>query len=117
MNSRQKGAAGERELAKALRSHGFETRRGQQYCGSSQCGCFKDKSLVLELPFIAMVEQELTADCKFNRRSASKNGKIAVVYIDKSKSGLPLIDITNQFYNTDTAKERIKQLKELSNEQ
>lgn len=84
---------------------------------SSQCGCFKDKSLVLELPFIAMVEQELTADCKFNRRSASKNGKIAVVYIDKSKSGLPLIDITNQFYNTDTAKERIKQLKELSNEQ
>lgn len=35
MNSRQKGAAGERELAKALRSHGFETRRGQQYCGSN----------------------------------------------------------------------------------
>lgn len=35
MNSRQKGAAGERELAKALRSHGYETRRGQQYCGSN----------------------------------------------------------------------------------
>lgn len=35
MNSRQKGAAGERELAKALRSYGFETRRGQQYCGSN----------------------------------------------------------------------------------
>lgn len=35
MNSRQKGASGERELAKVLRSHGFETRRGQQYCGSN----------------------------------------------------------------------------------
>lgn len=35
INSRQKGAAGERELARILRSYGFETRRGQQYCGSN----------------------------------------------------------------------------------
>lgn len=35
MNSRQKGARGERELAKVLREHGFETRRGQQYCGAN----------------------------------------------------------------------------------
>ena len=35
MNSRNKGATGERELAKKLREYGYDTRRGQQYCGSN----------------------------------------------------------------------------------
>lgn len=36
INSRQKGAAGERELSKILREAGFsECRRGQQYCGAN----------------------------------------------------------------------------------
>ena len=35
MNSRQKGAAGERELAKKLRECGYDCRRGQQYCGAN----------------------------------------------------------------------------------
>jgi Holliday junction resolvase len=35
INSRNKGAAGERELAKILKQYGYETRRGQQYCGSN----------------------------------------------------------------------------------
>lgn len=35
MNSRQKGAKGERELAGVLRSHGFDARRGQQYSGAN----------------------------------------------------------------------------------
>lgn len=34
MNSRQKGKRGELELAKVLREHGYETRRGQQYSGT-----------------------------------------------------------------------------------
>lgn len=33
MNSRQKGAGGERELSRILREHGYDCRRGQQYCG------------------------------------------------------------------------------------
>ena len=33
MNSRQKGKRGELELAKILKSYGFDTRRGQQYSG------------------------------------------------------------------------------------
>jgi len=34
INSKRKGAAGERELSKFLRAHGFsEARRGQQYSG------------------------------------------------------------------------------------
>ena len=34
INSRAKGAAGERELAGILRDHGYtDSRRGQQFCG------------------------------------------------------------------------------------
>lgn len=35
MNSKAKGARGERALAKALRDHGYNCRRGQQYCGAN----------------------------------------------------------------------------------
>lgn len=35
MNSRNKGAAGERELAKVLKGYGYDCRRGQQYCGAN----------------------------------------------------------------------------------
>ena len=33
MNSKNKGTAGERELAAILREKGFDARRGQQFCG------------------------------------------------------------------------------------
>ena len=33
INSRQKGASAEREIAKILREYGYEARRGQQYSG------------------------------------------------------------------------------------
>lgn len=33
--SKDKGARGERELAGILREYGYETRRGQQYCGAN----------------------------------------------------------------------------------
>lgn len=35
MNSRAKGAKGERELASILRDYGYEARRGQQYSGAN----------------------------------------------------------------------------------
>lgn len=35
MNSRQKGASGERELAKLLRAYGYDSRRGQQFSGAN----------------------------------------------------------------------------------
>ena len=33
INSRQKGAKGEREFARVCREHGYDCRRGQQYSG------------------------------------------------------------------------------------
>lgn len=35
INSRAKGAAGERELARKLKEYGYGCRRGQQYCGAN----------------------------------------------------------------------------------
>ena len=35
MNSRQKGKRGELELAKLLKSYGYDARRGQQYSGAN----------------------------------------------------------------------------------
>lgn len=34
-NGRQKGKKGELELAHVLRDYGYDTRRGQQYCGAN----------------------------------------------------------------------------------
>lgn len=35
VNSRQKGARGERELSCVLGEYGYKCRRGQQYCGAN----------------------------------------------------------------------------------
>ena len=35
INSKRKGSNGEREIAKILRDHGYEARRGQQYSGAN----------------------------------------------------------------------------------
>jgi Holliday junction resolvase len=35
VNSRAKGARAERELANKLKEHGFQARRGQQFCGAN----------------------------------------------------------------------------------
>lgn len=35
VNGKQKGSAGERELAAKLREHGFTARRTQQFCGTA----------------------------------------------------------------------------------
>lgn len=47
MNSKQKGARGERELASKLREHGYDCRRTQQYAGYTG-----DASDVIGLPGI-----------------------------------------------------------------
>ena len=43
INSRQKGAAGERELAEIFRAMGYQARRSQQFCGANS-----DSDLTIE---------------------------------------------------------------------
>ena len=70
---------------------------------------------VILTPCVAMVEQFIK-DGKFDRKHTAHNGRFAVVYVDKSKFGCPLIDITEQFYDTEKAVERIRALKGEPNE-
>lgn len=35
VNSKRKGATGERELSNKLKEYGYKCRRGQQYCGAN----------------------------------------------------------------------------------
>ncbi len=80
-------------------------------CKANGWKLFKDKSKIIELPCIAMVEQSLK-NGKFDRTHTSYNGKIAVVYIHKTKMNIPLIDITSRYYNTCEAYDRVNQLNE-----
>ncbi|MCI9596653.1 MAG: hypothetical protein HFE75_05015 [Firmicutes bacterium] len=77
VNSRRKGADGERELANLLKEHGYEARRGQQYCGTS------GDADVVGLPGVHIeckrVEKlNLDAAMEQSRRDA-KEGEIPVV--------------------------------------
>ena len=62
---------------------------------------------VIVTPCVAMVERFIK-DGKFDRKHTAHNGRYAVVYVDKSKWNCPLIDITEQFYNSEAAESALK---------
>ena len=68
----------------------------------------------VELPCIAMIERSIK-DGKMNPKHSEQkfNGRYAVVYIDKSKWGTPLIDICGDIpYNTEEAEKALKEREE-----
>jgi Holliday junction resolvase len=77
INSRQKGARFERELAKVFREHGYEARRGQQYCGAN------GDADVVGLPFIHVeckaVERLNIFDAMAQSKHDAKEGEIPIV--------------------------------------
>lgn len=76
----------------------------------TKCPIFKEKSHFVELPCVAMVERFIK-NGEFDRYRTAYNGRYAVVYIDKKKWNCPLIDITEQSYNSEKAEEQIQVLK------
>ena len=93
MNSRAKGATGERQLAKKLREYGYEARRGQQYSGSNG-----DPDVVTNMG-------DIHIECKYtarghgllyewldqSKRDAKENEMPVVMhrYVSKDARGLP----------------------------
>ena len=62
---------------------------------------------LVELPFVAMVEQSLQ-DGKMKPMADQKhNGRYAVVYVDHNKWKSPLIDICGNPYNREEAENRM----------
>lgn len=77
MNSRDKGARGERELARELRNYGYDCRRGQQYSGAN------GDADVLGLPGVHIeckrVERLNLYDAIAQSRHDARDGETAVV--------------------------------------
>jgi len=83
-NSRAKGARGERELSNLLKEHGFDTRRGQQYCGAN------GDADVVGLPGIHIeckrVEKLNVYNALEQAKSDKKEDEIATVFHRKDRS-------------------------------
>ncbi|MEZ3506870.1 MAG: hypothetical protein K1W10_08010 [Lachnospiraceae bacterium] len=85
MNSRKKGAAGERELAGKLRDYGYNARRGQQYCGAN------GDADVIGLPGIHIeckrVERLNIDEAMWQARRDAKGAEIPAVFHRKNGQG------------------------------
>ena len=83
MNSKQKGARGERELSSKLKEYGYETWRGQLYCGA-----YGDADVV-GLPCIHIeckrVERLNLYDAMSQAKSDAKNNEIPTVFHRKDR--------------------------------
>lgn len=83
MNSKQKGARGERELSSKLKEHGFNTRRGQQYCGAN------GDADVVGLPNIHIeckrVEKLNLYDAISQAKADAKQGELPTVFHRKDR--------------------------------
>ena len=85
INSRAKGARAERELAKVIREHGYEARRGQQYCGAN------GDADVVGLPHIHVecknVQRLNIFDAMAQSKRDAKKGEIPAVFHKKNHTG------------------------------
>lgn len=82
VNSRRKGATFERKLAGMLRDHGYDCRRGQQYCGAN------GDADVVGLPGIHIeakaVERLNLYDAMAQSKHDARSGEIPVVMHKKN---------------------------------
>ncbi len=98
MNSRAKGAAGERELAGELRKYGYETRRGQQFSGAN------GDADVIGLPGIHIEAKRVE---KLNIDKALQQS-VTDSYADSLRQGVEVIPAVFHRSNSDHKKESTK---------
>lgn len=95
INSREKGKKGELELAKLLREHGYEARRGQQFSGGDT-----SQDVVHDIPGVHLECKRVEAGSLYKwleqARQDAADGKIPVVAHRRSHEEwvaiLPLTD-------------------------
>lgn len=85
INSRAKGARAELALAKVFREHGYEARRGQQYCGAN------GDADVVGLPYTHVeckhVQHLNIFDAMAQSVRDAKEGEIPIVCHKKNRTG------------------------------
>lgn len=84
INSRNKGAEGERELARILTGHGYKSRRGQQFSGAN------GDPDVVGLPYIHIeakrVERLNLEDAMSQSIHDAREGELPAVFHRKNRS-------------------------------
>ena len=94
VNSKQKGARGERELANILRGYGYKTRRGQQYNGL-------EGDDVVGLPHVHIeckrVEKLNILEAYRQSLRDAKDGEIPAVFHRKDRSPW-LVTVSLEFF-------------------
>ena len=85
INSREKGAKGERELAKVLQEYGYtEAKRGQQFCGANG-----NADVIDALPHIHIECKRVEKLNLYNAMEQAKSdtkGKLPAVFHRKNRS-------------------------------
>lgn len=83
INSRAKGARGEREVRDVLREHGFTARRGQQFAGGGE----SPDVICTDLPWLH-IESKLVENLNISKAMAQSrrdaSGKVPTVWHRKS---------------------------------
>lgn len=84
VNSRRKGSDGELELSNILKSRGFQTRRGQQFCGAN------GDADVVGMPGVHIeckrVEQLNIHKAMEQAKNDAKEGEIPAVFHRKNRT-------------------------------
>lgn len=112
INSRQKGAKGERELANILKEYGYDTRRGQQFSGL-------EGEDVVGLDYIHVeckrVERLNLEDAIIQAKRDTKKEQMPAVFHRKNKQKWLVtmeLDDWIKLYNEYYSSEKIKEVKD-----
>ena len=110
INSKKKGAKGERELANKLKEYGYETRRGQQYNGL-------EGEDVVGLDYIHIeckrVERLDLGSAMYQAKKDSKESQLPAVFHRKNRSNWLVtmelqdwINLYNEYYSSKKLEEK-----------
>lgn len=104
INSKKKGATGERELANKLKEYGYSCRRGQQYNGLEGEDVIGLKGIHIECK---RVERLDLGSAMFQAKKDTKKGQLPAVFHRKNHSNWLVtmelsdwIKIYNEFYSS-----------------
>jgi len=96
--SKTKGAVGEREFAKLLCEHGFESHRGRQYCGGNDSADVKCSELDDMINFEVKRVERLNLEAAFKQAEGDSKGKTIPVVSHRRNSGKWMITLEAREY-------------------